>query len=324
MSAAKAETRRAGSSFVIATRNRPGYLLDTVRSLLGQTVLPAELCIVDSSHETPARGEIEQLCADIEIRLVYVHPAPTGLPRQRNIGVEETSGDPIFFTDDDVTIEPTAHEEVLAEYERWGPELGGVRGSPLHPHRPGRPMILWRRVFGLGGWWPEASGRVRGGFFAENANELAEPRRVEFFNGLFPSFRREVFAHERFDDNLEGYAFKEDVDFSYRVSQRGYVLVQTPRALVHHLKAPSERLPPSQLQRMMLANQFYLHRKNMPQTLRNRAALWWALMGMFVLNAGKAAHTRDRGYLTGLIVGAWEQARGRGLIDPAAEQADSS
>ena len=73
----------------------------------------------------------------------------------------------------------------------------------------------------------------------------------------------------------------------------------------------------------MLANQFYLHRKNMPQTLRNRAALWWALVGMFVLNAGKAVHTRDPGYITGLTVGAWEQARGRGLLDPAAERADS-
>jgi GT2 family glycosyltransferase len=324
MSEAKTETRRADSAFVIATRNRPSYLLDTVRSLLGQTVLPAELCIVDSSDETPARGEIEELCADAGIRLAYVHPAPSSLPRQRNIGVDETTGDPIFFTDDDVTIAPTAHEEILAEYERWGPELGGVRGSPLHPHRPARPIILWRRVFGLGGWWPEASGRVRGGFFAENANELAEPRRVEFFNGLFPSFRREVFAHERFDDNLEGYAFKEDIDFSYRVSQRGYVLVQTPRALVHHLRAPSERLDPFQLQRMMLANQFYLHRKNMPQTVRNRAALWWALMGMFVLNAGKTVQTRDRGYLTGLAVGAWEQAGGRGLIDPAQERETAS
>jgi GT2 family glycosyltransferase len=320
MSEAKTEPRYAGSSVVIATRNRPSYLLHTVRSLLAQTVLPAELCIVDSSDDTPARGEIEQLCADTAVRLLYVHPAPKGLPRQRNIGVERTSGDPVFFIDDDVSIEPTAHEEVLAEYERWGPELGGVRGSPLRPQRLARPVILWRRVFGLGGWWPEASGRVRGGFFVENANALAEPRRVEFFNGLFPSFRREVFAHERFDDNLGGYAFKEDVDFSYRVSRRGYVLVQTPRALVDHFKAPSERLPPFQLQRMMLANQFYLHRKNMPQTLRNRAALWWALSGLVVLNAGKVVQTRDRGYLTGLFVGAWEQARGRGLIDPGRER----
>ena len=168
----------------------------------------------------------------------------------------------------------------------------------------------------MGGWWPEASGRVRGGFFAENANALAAPKSVQFFNGLFPSFRREVFERERFDDALEGYAFKEDIDLSYRVWKDGYVLVQTPSARIEHFKAGEERLSPYDLQRMWLANQFYLHRKNMPQTFRNRAALWWALVGIFVLNAGKAGHTRDRGYLTGFVIGAWEQASGRGLIRP--------
>ena len=324
MSQAKTERERAGSSFVIATRNRPAYLVGTVRSLLAQTVLPRELCIVDSSDETPARAEIERMCAEAGVDLVYVHPSPPGLPRQRNIGIDHTTGDPVFFTDDDVALASDAHGAVLAEYERWGPELGGVRGSPLNPQRPGMAIVLWRRLFGLGGWWPEASGKVRGGFFAENANALAQPKRVEFFNGLFPSFRRKVFEHERFDERLKGYAFKEDVDFSYRVWKRGYVLVQTPKARVDHFKAGDERLEPYDLQRMWLGNQFYLHRKNMPQTLKNRAALWWALIGMFVLNAGKAVHTRDRGYLTGLTVGAWEQARGRGLIDPTRERDGSA
>ena len=68
MSAAKAERKRAGSSFVIATRNRPDFLRDAVESLVAQTVLPEELCIVDSSDEAPARKEIEELCASAGIR----------------------------------------------------------------------------------------------------------------------------------------------------------------------------------------------------------------------------------------------------------------
>jgi hypothetical protein len=58
----------------------------------------------------------------------------------------------------------------------------------------------------------------------------------------------------------------------------------------------------------------------MPQTLLNRAALWWALAGTFVLNTGKVVQTKDTGWVTGLVVGAWEQARGRGLIDPDADR----
>lgn len=314
------ERRRAGSCFVVATRNRPDHLLDTVQTLVGQTVLPRELCIVDSSEETPTRGRIEQLCADAGLALDYVHPAPRGLTVQRNVGLDRTTGDPVFLIDDDVWMAPDVHEQILAEYERWGPELGGVRGAPVRPPMPGRLTVLWRKLFVMGGYWPEASGRMRPSFFVEGVAASAGVRKLEYFNGWFMSFRREVFEHERFDENLSGYAYYEDIDFSYRVFKRGYVLLQTPKARIDHLKTASQRLSPFDLQRMNLANQFYLHRKNLPRTVKYRAALWWALLGMFVLNVGKAVHTRQHGYLTGLLVGAWEQARGRGLIDPAAEK----
>jgi GT2 family glycosyltransferase len=314
------ERGRAGSCFIIATRNRSDYLVGTVQSLVAQTVLPRELCIVDSSDETPTRAEIERLCAEAGIELDYLHPAPRGLTVQRNIGVDRTTGDPVFLVDDDVWMAPDAHEQVLAEYKRRGPELGGVRGVPLRPVVPGRLLILWRRLFGMGGWWPEASGKMRRGFFAEVVIDSADVHTIEHLSGWFMSYRREVFEHERFDENLSGYAFKEDVDFSYRLFKRGYTLVQTPGARIDHLRAHSQRLSPFDLQRMNLANQFYLHRKNMPQTLPYKAALWWALLGTFVLNVGKTIQTRDSGWVTGLIVGGWEQARGRGLIDPTAEE----
>jgi GT2 family glycosyltransferase len=313
-------TPRAESCFIIATRNRHDFLADAVRSLVGQTVLPAELCVVDSSDEAPDRTEIERLCAAAGIRLDYVYPAPRGLTIQRNIGIDRTTGDPVFLIDDDVWLPPDVHEEILAEYERWGPELGGVRGEPVHPPSPGRLTILWRKLFGMGGWWPEGSGKMQPGFFVEGVASSAAVRKVEYSNGWFMSYRREVFEHERFDEKLAGYAFKEDIDFSYRVAKRGYTLVQTPRARILHHKSSSERLTPFDQQRMALANQFYLHRKNMPQSLRYKAALWRALVGTLPLNVGKVVQTRDPGYLTGFLVGAWEQARGRGLIDPAAEK----
>jgi GT2 family glycosyltransferase len=312
----------SGSAFVIATRNRPDDLVRTVESLLAQTVLPAELCIVDSSDETPTRSQVEKLCADAKVPLDFHHPAPKGLTIQRNVGVDRTKGDPVFFIDDDVALAPDCHEAILDEYAKWGPELGGVRATPVRPARPSRATIAYRKFFGIGGWWPESSGRVRRGFYAEGVSESAGVRSIEYFNGWFMSYRREVFEHERFDEALSGYAYKEDIDFSYRVSRR-YRLVQTPRARCDHLKSGTSRMRSHQLQRMNLANQFYLHRKLMPQTVRNRAALWWALLGLFLINVGKAAQTRDPGLFTGLVAGALEQSRGRGLVDPATERRGS-
>ena len=310
-----AETRQASSAFVIATRNRPDDLLNTVRSLLDQTVLPAELCIVDSSDETPTRADIEKLCGEAGLKLDYHHPAPRGLTVQRNYGIDRTTGDPVFLIDDDVAMAPDCHEQILAEYERWGPELGGVRATPVRPARPSLGTRIYRKIFGIGGWWPEASGKVRAGFYAEGISDSAGVRKVEYFNGWFMSYKRAVFEHERFDEKLAGYGYKEDIDFSYRVSRR-FTLVQTPKARCDHLKAPSARLNSHNLQRMNMANQFYLHRKLMPQDFRHKAALWWSLLGLFILFAGKAVQTRDRGLVTGWVAGAMEQARGKGLIDP--------
>lgn len=309
----------AGSVFVIATRNRANDLVKTVESLVAQTVLPSELCIVDSSDQTPTRSQIEKLCADAGISLDYHHPAARGLTVQRNAGIDRTKGDPVFFIDDDVWMDERCHEAILDEYDRWGPELGGVRATPMRPARPSTATILYRKLFGIGGWWPENSGRIRAGLYAEGISEAAGVRKVQYFNGWFMSYRRDVLESERFDEALSGYGYKEDIDFSYRVFKRGRVLVQTPRARCHHLRSGASRMSTHQLQRMNLANQFYLHRKLMPQTWRYRAALWWALLGLFLLNVPKAAQTRDPGLFTGLVAGALEQARGRGLVDPTLE-----
>lgn len=314
MNAASSDVK---SSFVIATRNRPHELIVTIRSLVQQTVLPAELCIVDSSDETPVREEIERLCKEVGLPLDYMHPAPRGLTVQRNVGIGRTTGDLVFFIDDDVWLAPDVHEVVLAEYAKWGPELGGIRATPIRGARPGKHSIWWRRLFGMGGWWPEASGRMRSGFFVEGVSDSAGVRKLDYFNGWFMSYRREIFDLELFDEELSGYGYQEDIDFSYRVRGHGYVLLQTPKARVDHFKTTTGRMSPFDLQRMNLANQFYLHRKLMPQTFRHRAALWWALLGLFTLNVGKSLQQRNHGFITGLLVGAWEQARGRGLIDPA-------
>ena len=312
---------RAPSSFIIATRNRPEHLLSTVRSLVEQTLLPEELCIVDSSDATPTRGEINEHCVRHGLPLDYVHPAPRGLTVQRNIGIGRTSGDPVFFIDDDVRMEPECHEQIMHEYARWGPELGGVRATPVRVFRPPWFSVLWRKLFGIGGWWPEASGAMRAGFFVEGISDSAGVRKLEYFNGWFMSYRRAIVQRHRFDERLSGYSYKEDIDYSYRVVKDGYVLLQTPAARADHLKTTTSRMSPFDIQRMNIANQFYLHRKHMPPTARYRLALWWALLGLFVLNVGKAVQQRDPGHFTGLIAGAWEQARGKGLVDPARESA---
>ena len=52
---------------------------------------------------------------------------------------------------------------------------------------------------------------------------------VDWLSGCSMSFRRAVFEMFSFNEELTGYGLGEDVEFSYRVHQRGRLLV-TPDA----------------------------------------------------------------------------------------------
>jgi GT2 family glycosyltransferase len=310
------ERVRADSAVVIPTRNRPDDLLSTIEALLMQTVLPGEICVVDSGSETPSRKAIETLCREAEVRLDYFHPAPRGSTIQRNIGVERTRGDPIFFIDDDVLLAPDCHEQILKGFARNGAEVGGIAATPSRsPRRSLATSQRFVRVFGLGGCDRDNFARMKPGFWCEDVCNPTDVVRLECMRGLCMSFRRAVFEHERFDDILPGYALKEDVDFGYRVS-RQYLLIQIPTARCEHMESPRNRLNSHLVMRVYLGNQMYLHRKNMPQDLWHQTALWWGLVGLLLLFSARAIIERDAGLVTGLIAGAWDQLRGRGLLDP--------
>jgi hypothetical protein len=66
-----------------------------------------------------------------------------------------------------------------------------------------------------------------------------EPRHViscKWLSGCNNSWKRKVFDEFQFDNNLLGYSFNEDVDFSYRVYKKyPGSLLMTPKArLVHN------------------------------------------------------------------------------------------
>lgn len=304
------EPEPRGSTFVIATRNRPDSLLSTVTSLVGQTLAPFELCIVDSSEEAPRRDEIEALCADAGIAIDYHHPAPPGLCRQRNIGVDRTTGDPVVFIDDDVDLQPDCHERLVAHYERGGDSVGAVCGSDLVPESYPALYLWWRRAFGLSTWTEGGSGRMKASFYVDAISRGDTAREVEYMNGWLMSCRRAVLEEERFDEELPGYGQKEDIDFGYRVSRKWKVIKASDVTGVHHQIATS-RLNAHDLSQMSVENQFYLHRKNMPQTARHRVALWWAMVGFLLLQAGKAVRHRNLGYVTGVVTGLAREARTR-------------
>ncbi len=86
-------------SVVVITRNRAEWLKDALDSLAGQSRWPDEVIVVDNASEDHTRDVVGSLDSGLNVK--YVYEPVLGIPRARNAGVENSTGDIVAFMDDD-------------------------------------------------------------------------------------------------------------------------------------------------------------------------------------------------------------------------------
>ena len=92
-------------SVVIPTLRRPEPLRRAVESLLACIPLPEEIIVVDGDPEGSAREIVEALVPGSNPSLLRYLPSEIGLTKQRNRGIDASTGDVIVFFDDDVVVD---------------------------------------------------------------------------------------------------------------------------------------------------------------------------------------------------------------------------
>lgn len=291
------------SAVIICTRNRCADLVHTLHSLTKQTELPDELIIVDSST-IPVKNEktFEQIFNDSNFgatRLKYLHTAP-GLPFQRNVGVAHATSEIIHFLDDDVELDAQylqSMNDVFTKNTHYAGGMGAVQNIP-HSYRYKAysrlaKIFMLQRNFANGKFTPSG--------LPTHAYGKNSFMNVEALGGCCMSYRASVFQKHRFDEQLGGYAFMEDCDFSRRVSFEASLFFN-PEAKMLHLVSPIARDGIVKNRAMYLRNYRYLFFKNVYP--RNRIAILffaWSIIGLFVVAAIKRDWLGIKGYWLGLL-----------------------
>lgn len=144
-------------SVVIPTYNRARWLPETVASVLGQSVPPLEVLIVDDG----STDDTATVCAGMPPPVRYLRQANAGVGAARNRGIREARGDFVALVDSDDVWEPAKLEAQL-ELHRCFPDTGwsvtnhvtiGLDGQAL-PGRQG--FVRGFGVFDAVGMAPEA------------------------------------------------------------------------------------------------------------------------------------------------------------------------
>ena len=283
-------------SAIVPTRNREHELFTLLAALGRQTRRPDEVVIVDASDSSLAEILHADTIAASSLNLKYIQAA-RGVNRQRNLGARQSTGDLLFFFDDDVVPEPDYIETLTDTFERH-PEYHAGMGGLAPTLRRWSPGSILSMVFMLQHEYGD--GRFYWSGMPRHPYGTRRFRDVEVLGGGLLAVRRTVFAQDgiEFDERLAH--SQTDVDFSRRLSRRHRVFFD-PRPGIHHGRSLRERPSMFEQGRRYMFNFRYLYLKNFypfsPWTL---PAHWWAVLGLFVVAAVTRSWERLRGYAAGL------------------------
>jgi glycosyltransferase involved in cell wall biosynthesis len=208
-------------SVVVCTRNRAD-LLNRCLERLGELHPAAlEVLVVDQS-DSQLSGLVVR---DHESRIPGLRHLPTptrGLSRARNVGIRETRGEIIAFTDDDCLPRRDWIGAVAEAFARF-PEIAALTGGSLPEEDCTDPRIRAATT-----WHPKAPWMVRSfvdpGLVGGGFNLSLKKRWIETVGSFDPALG----AGGRFRS-------AEDTDFIHRILCAGGVVRYDPTVVVAHL-----------------------------------------------------------------------------------------
>jgi GT2 family glycosyltransferase len=247
-------------SAVIPTYYRPQELTELLDSLLDQTVKPMEVIIVD---DTPT-AVIRHLCEDCEITfnkaeiaLSYVkNPKERSTAIARNVGARMAKGDILLFLDSDVILH-TDYIQLLMENFQKCPEALAVAGWIIP--QPKREDVRYYSLQTLKKLFSLFHDSIDSCKFPEYPIALTKTIDCQWVNVSNIAVKRDLFNELKFDENLKGYAFMEDVLFSGSIYKKyPGKLLMTPDAKCIHAGSKEGRMEKSKLRNYKFRNRKYV------------------------------------------------------------------
>lgn len=290
-------------SVVICTKDRYIDIIETVKSILTQTILPNELVIIDQSSGNRIEKAIRNLLSKRGKKkefFKYIHnPKISGLTTARNVGIQESVGDIILFLDDDVILENDFFAQIMEIHER-DPSIGGVGGVVTNYKASFIRQLLFR-TFYVGPFKDERQ-KIYWNLNKYGKFDIITTSKI---GGGLMSFKRGFLSDIKFDENFRGYSLGEDFDFSYRFSLR-HKLVINPNARLYHKGSPKNRGNFKKYTEARICTLFYFFKKNLNKELCNCLCFFWAITGDLVFGFLASVSKKTIAPLVGVFSGYWK------------------
>lgn len=278
---------------VIPTRNRPDDLNRLVDSIKNQIEKPDKVIIVDQSDEITNR------IVSNEFEVEHIHASNvSGLTEAKNKGVEKCHSEIIYFFDDDIILDPDFFQIMNSHFES-DPNIYGICGKQKNC-KDSLLNILSFSIFHIGAF-RDIRRKCNSGYIKDPIVE------TNIISGGITGYRRDVFNYYSFDEGLVKYCLGEDMDFSYRVSQRFKICFATDAQALHN-HSQIGRYDAKESYACKVAGYSYFYKKNLTKTLFNKISLFLVMVGIVLDALYFAAISFNSDSLKGIVKG-WKYVR---------------
>lgn len=200
------------TSVIIPTLNRPEHLSRLLKDLCSGTRLPDEILVIEQGDWARSEEIASQFS---RVRVLY--ELEKSLPVARNTGIRESTGDILFFFDDDMSV-GEQYLEVAITYLEAHADVLGVTGSYMKGERAWTPKRFLGVLFCVYSFKSRNSVLPSGSNDYIRGKNLSLEQSVEWLYGGNMVLRKEVFAQGfAFNPRFRRWGFGEDVMLTYQI-----------------------------------------------------------------------------------------------------------
>ncbi|GFI40415.1 hypothetical protein IMSAGC017_00447 [Thomasclavelia cocleata] len=252
-------------SVLIPTMNRPDSLERTLKKYMNSKFIPSQIVVIDQSVEKVVADRNKKVLESIanEIDFIYIYQKEPSLTKARNNAIKEAVNDIVICSDDDIDV----YEDTLINAYSVMSDSNVVMISGLDDNMPLSETKMGY-LLGFKSFKNRHIGHVTNSLLGRFPDRIDNETDTMWAMGFFFVIRKSLVNkwNLQWDEKLTGYAYAEDLDFSYSYYKKAKIenlkCIMTNRVRVKHLASQEFRTPSRKYMFMYVLNRYYLSNKH--------------------------------------------------------------
>ena len=281
-------------SVLIPTMNRPQALKRTIEGYLNAEYIPSQIVVVDQSENEEDAAAIREIVESQNIvKTVYYYQENPSLTIARNNAFRLAEEEIIICSDDDVDVYLDTIKEVYELMENSAVAMIAGLDDNMQIGRSKLGYILGTKSF-----INRKIGHVTASMLGRFPESVGDWTQTMWAMGFFFVIRKSLVDKWKlkWDEKLKGYAYAEDLDFSYSYYKKarieGLMCIISGRVRVKHLASQEYRTSSRKSTFMYVLNRAYLSYKH-DMGIRSEMAMKWSNFWIYIERIIRGNYPKD-------------------------------